>query len=107
MSTRASSLNVGAPSRPTHCAGACAAQPAPTGTSGASRKANEFAVKVRPVIEQMQRDGHTSLWALARELNLKGVAPARAREWHASSVRNVLSRLRAISSSRVRDGEDG
>ena len=61
------------------------------------KQADEFAESLRPVIGRMTQEGHTSFWALARALNLEGVAPRRSAEWHPSSVMNLVRRLSVLS----------
>lgn len=70
--------------------------------AGKKRMADKFAADLRPIVERLKRDGHTSLWSLARALNLAGIATPRAAEWHASSVRNLLFRLDRLA---VADGD--
>ena len=73
----------------------------PTNLEEAQRKgaesnranAEEFAARVVPVIQGLQREG-MSLHQTAAELNARGVSTARGGRWHATTVRNVLSRLR-------------
>jgi hypothetical protein len=45
------------------------------------------------VIAQLKAEGHTSAYALARELNARSVASARGGEWTARAVLNVTARL--------------
>lgn len=59
------------------------------------RNADEHAARLRPIIEELQGSGHTSLGALARALNEAGMVTPRNGQWHASSVRNLLARLAA------------
>jgi DNA invertase Pin-like site-specific DNA recombinase len=55
--------------------------------------ADEFAQKMRPAIEDLQRKGITSIRALAEELNLNKVPTFRKKgKWHATSVHNLLRR---------------
>lgn len=49
--------------------------------------------QMRPVIEDMQARGITSLGALAKALNEGGFVTARGGQWHASSVRNLVLRF--------------
>lgn len=55
--------------------------------------ADAFAGNLAPVVAKLQAEGHTSLPALARELNAGGFQTARGGQWHPSSVRNLLNRL--------------
>jgi len=56
-------------------------------------RADAFATDMSPVIDHLRQQGHTSLWALARELNAGGFSTARGGTWHPATVRNLLSRL--------------
>ncbi len=49
------------------------------------------AANVLPVIEQI-RAGRASLRQIAAELNARGIKAARGGSWHATTVRNVLTR---------------
>jgi DNA invertase Pin-like site-specific DNA recombinase len=51
------------------------------------------AEQLRPIIEDMRSRGVISLRDLATELNNNGIVTARGGRWHASSVRNLISRL--------------
>lgn len=57
--------------------------------AGAASRAQEM----RPVIEDMQAQGITSLERLAKALNEGGFVTARGGKWYASSVKNLLGRL--------------
>ncbi|MEN2787567.1 recombinase family protein [Sphingomonas qilianensis] len=59
--------------------------------SGAAVRAETM----RPVIDDMGARGITSLERLAAELNAGGFVTARGGAWHASTVRNLLTRLAA------------
>lgn len=59
------------------------------------KKADEFAVKLSPVIEQLTTSGITSLRGIASELNKRGIKTARGKEWTATAVRNLMSRRTA------------
>ncbi len=63
------------------------------GVAAFQRNADEHAARLRPVVERMRGEGHTSLERLARELNDEGMMTPRGGRWHASSVRNLLARL--------------
>lgn len=54
----------------------------------AASRAQEYA----EIIADTQLTGASSLSSIARELNDRGILTARGRRWHASSVRNLLSR---------------
>lgn len=55
-------------------------------------RADDFARRLLPIIEDIKRKGHTALEAIARQLNERGVATARGARWYASTVQNVLDR---------------
>lgn len=63
------------------------------GVEASKRKADAHALLLRPVIERMQSQGHTSLGAIGRLLNEEGMRTPRGGQWHSSSVRNLLARL--------------
>ena len=54
-------------------------------------RADSHAVTVLPIIEQI-RAGGASLRQIAAELNARGMKTARGGSWHATTVRNVLTR---------------
>lgn len=56
-------------------------------------RADQFAEKLRPVVEAMGSD--VSLRDVARELNSRGILTARGKQWQAASVKNLLARLDA------------
>lgn len=58
-------------------------------------EADAFAADLGPTVAKLRAEGHTSLPALARELNAGGFQTARGGRWHPSSVRNLLARLPA------------
>jgi DNA invertase Pin-like site-specific DNA recombinase len=55
--------------------------------------ADAFAQKLASVVAKLQAEGHTSLPALAQQLNAGGFQTARGGKWHPSSIRNLLQRL--------------
>lgn len=67
------------------------------GTSAAleavRRNAAGRATEYAEVVADVRAGGATSLPAIARELNDRGILTARGGQWHASSVRNLLGRL--------------
>jgi hypothetical protein len=62
-------------------------------------QADEFALSLLPILEELKRAGSNSLDALAQQLNGRNVPTARGTRWYASTVKNVLDRL-----SRLRPG---
>ena len=69
------------------------------GSAAARKNADAFAAKLGHIVNRLRDEGCTSLWSLARALNLQRIETPRQREWHASSVRNLLIRLRKIESA--------
>ncbi len=59
--------------------------------SGAQERAEDLS----PIIADIRATGATSLPAIAKELNSRGIVTARGGVWHPSSVRNLLGRLGA------------
>lgn len=57
-----------------------------------TRNADAFAGDLAPVIEAIRAEGHTSLRAMAAELNARGIRTRRGGPWHVSTVRNLRSR---------------
>lgn len=55
-------------------------------------KADEHASDIKPVIEAIQAEGHTSLRAIARELNARGIKTSNAGKWYPQTVKNLLAR---------------
>jgi DNA invertase Pin-like site-specific DNA recombinase len=55
--------------------------------------ADAFAAALLPIVQTLQSAGASTLEALTRGLNERGVRPARGTRWHVSSVANLLSRL--------------
>ena len=58
-----------------------------------AQNADLHAVALAPVVEALQGQGHTTLRAIATELNAAGMQTRRGGRWHVSSVRNLLARL--------------
>ncbi len=57
------------------------------------RNADAFAEDLRDVVAAIRADGHTTLRALADQLNARGIRTRRDGRWHVSTVRNLLSRV--------------
>lgn len=55
-------------------------------------KAEAFAADVMPVIETIRSEGHTSLRAVANELNARQIMTARGGKWGPSGVRDLIAR---------------
>lgn len=56
-------------------------------------KADERAMDVLPVIEEIRAEGHTSLGAIAEQLNARQVLTPRGGKWHRMTVKRTLERL--------------
>lgn len=61
------------------------------------RNAAERATEYADIIADVRGGGSTSLPAIAKEMNDRGILTARGGKWHPSSVRNLLARLDAIA----------
>ena len=77
------------------------------GRGGAPRReavahnADRHSEDLRTVLEDGQAAGHTSLRAIANEMNARGILTRRGGRWHKSTVMNLLRRLgRAGTGSR-------
>jgi DNA invertase Pin-like site-specific DNA recombinase len=55
--------------------------------------ADHFAANLSPLLTAIQNSGATTLDAITRALNERGIRSARGCRWHVSSVRNLLSRI--------------
>lgn len=55
--------------------------------------ADAFAQTLTPVLASLRSEGHTTLRAIAEQLNTRGIRTRRGGRWHVSNVRNLLSRL--------------
>ncbi len=63
------------------------------GVRAIKANADQHALNLAPVIEALGQEGVTSLGAMAKVLNKRGMLTPRGRRWHKSSVRNLLQRL--------------
>jgi DNA invertase Pin-like site-specific DNA recombinase len=66
------------------------------------RNADRHAQDLAPVMEDIRGSGHTSLRAIAGELNARGMLTRRGGRWHVSTVMNLLDRLGAREANRAR-----
>ena len=62
------------------------------GVEAIKRRADERASKLAGVVKEIQDAGATSLREIADELNRRSITTARGGKWHASTVRNLISR---------------
>lgn len=53
-------------------------------------KSKAFAADILPIIDAIKADGHSSLRAIAAELNARGIMTARGGKWAAQAVSDVL-----------------
>jgi DNA invertase Pin-like site-specific DNA recombinase len=63
-----------------------------SGWASNKASADRFAANTKPIIDQIKASGVTSLRAIARALNARGVATARGGQWTPVQVSNVLRR---------------
>jgi DNA invertase Pin-like site-specific DNA recombinase len=62
--------------------------------------ADAFAAGLLPLMKSLRSSGATTLDALTRGLNERGVRPARGSRWHVSSVANLLARTQKLAQAR-------
>jgi DNA invertase Pin-like site-specific DNA recombinase len=70
------------------------------GRQALAASADAFAAGLLPIVRALQSSGATTLEALTRGLNERGVRPARGTRWHVSSVANLLSRTKRLAEAR-------
>jgi DNA invertase Pin-like site-specific DNA recombinase len=70
------------------------------GRQALAASADAFAAGLIPIIQALQSSGATTLDALTRGLNERGVRSARGARWHVSSVANLLSRTKLLAEAR-------
>ena len=56
--------------------------------------ADEFAASLLPVVLAIRAAGATTLEAMSKALNQRGIRSARGGQWHVSSLANLLARAR-------------
>ena len=64
-----------------------------------ARNADRHARDLAPVVADIRSSGATSLRAIARELNGRGMLARRGGSWHVSTVMNLLDRLKLREAS--------
>jgi len=69
------------------------------GTMAAKRAADACALALLPTIRKLMTAGFASDFALADELNRRGITGARGGRWHRITVRRLLTRLRQLTST--------
>ncbi len=55
-------------------------------------KADCFATNTLPIIKELQNQGVTSYKSLASALNVRGIPTANKRQWHGTTVKNIIKR---------------
>ena len=65
-----------------------------------------FAANINPVIREIQESGGTTLVAVAKALNARGIPTARNGIWHPTSVKNILERSIQTTQRYVTVNED-
>lgn len=75
-------------------------QAARKGAERNTRKADQHAAEILPIIQQMSARG-ASLRQIADELNTRGIKTARGGLWYAGTVRNVMARESKIEAQAV------
>ena len=55
--------------------------------------ADAFAADLAPVLAALRANGHTTLRAIAAELNARGIRTRRGGRWHVSTVGNLMARI--------------
>ncbi len=61
-----------------------------------SRNADAFAEDLRDAVDAIRSEGHTTLRALAEQLNIRGIRTRRGGHWHVSTVQNLLVRTELL-----------
>jgi len=62
-----------------------------------TRRANDFAVTMRPVVKKIQKGGANTYQDIANRLNADGIKSRYGRTWHPSNVRNLLLKIKELS----------
>jgi hypothetical protein len=62
--------------------------------------ADNFAANLLPIIQAIRAEGATTLDAMTRALNLRGIRTVRGARWHVSSLSNLLARTKKIVEAR-------
>lgn len=63
------------------------------GRATQTKKADAFALNIKPVIDEIRAAGINTLNGIAQALNRRGIPTARGGQWAATTVGNVLSRV--------------
>ncbi|MGI4718995.1 MAG: hypothetical protein ACRYF6_11550 [Janthinobacterium lividum] len=66
------------------------------GSASAKEKADEFALSMKPVLEDLAEEGITSRSAIAKALSERGYPTARNGHWTTGRVTDMIGRLAVI-----------
>ena len=58
--------------------------------------ADRHARNLKPVLDALHTEGITSLGSIARQLNERGMLTSRGGQWHKTSVKNLVARIREL-----------
>jgi hypothetical protein len=70
------------------------------GRTAQTAAADEFAAGLLPIVNAIRAAGASTLEAIFRALNDRGIRSARGATWHVSSVANVLARSQNLAGLR-------
>lgn len=77
----------------------------PTGNSKAGLNtmvpANNFAKKIGPILDDLEKDGFTTLQEKADELNSRGIKTLRHKEWGTTTVRRTQIRWKSLNEKKM------
>ena len=65
--------------------------------STAYKHADDFALQMSPIIDELRAAGVHSFAATARALNARGIQTRLGKKWFPSTISNVINRLKAIN----------
>ena len=66
-----------------------------------TRRANAFAVSMRPVVKKIQKSGAETYQDIANDLNSRGIKSRYGRTWHPSNVRNLVLKIDQIKQAKI------
>jgi len=70
------------------------------GRTAQTAAADEFAAGLMPIVNAIRATGATTLEAISRAMNDRGIRSARGATWHVSSVANLLARSQNLAGLR-------
>jgi DNA invertase Pin-like site-specific DNA recombinase len=70
------------------------------GRTAQTAAADEFAAELMPIVNAIRATGATTLEAISRAMNDRGIRSARGATWHVSSVANLLARSQNLAGLR-------